>query len=121
MPKPGFRIGSNAPQASAKPPSLEQRPATVEGITRVLPAIPQGALNTITGRVRINVRVRADSAGNVNQATVESPRASKYFTDRVLIAAQAWKFPAGDAPRDWVLQFDLTREGIRVSQVKIAN
>ena len=107
--------------ASAKPPSPEQRPAIGEGITRVLPAIPQGALNTITGRVRINVRVRANSAGNVNQATVESPRASKYFTDRVLIAAQAWKFPAGDASQDWVLQFDLTREGIRVSQVKIAN
>ena len=108
-------------QASAEPPSPEQRSATGDGITRALPEIPPAALNTVTGRVRISVRVRVDSAGNVNQATVESPRASKYFTDRVLIAARAWKFPAGEAPQDWVLQFDLMREGARVSSVKIAN
>ena len=107
-------------QAPAKPP-VTQRPATGDGITRVLPAIPQGALNTITGTVRINVRVRVDSAGSVTQTTLESPRASKYFADRVLVAAGAWKFPAAGAPQDWVLQFDLTREGMRVSQMKIAN
>ena len=101
----------------------QQRPAPggAGGVTSVLPAIPSAALNTITGLVRINVRVRVDSAGNVNQVTLEPPRASKYFTDRVLIAAQAWKFPAGDAPQVWVLHFDLTREQIRASQVKIAN
>ena len=92
-----------------------------ERIRRVLPEIPQVALNTITGRVRINIRVRVDSAGSVSRASLESPRVSKYFTDRVLIAAQAWKFPAEDAPQDWVLQFDLTREGIRASQVKAVN
>ena len=104
-----------------KPPAA-QRPATLDaGVTRVLPDIPQGALNTITGRVRINVRVRVDSEGNVSQAALEPPLASKYFCDRVLAAARAWKFPAGDAPRDWALHFDLTREQMRVSQAKIEN
>ena len=85
-----------------------------------MPEIPQAALNTITGRVRINVRVRVDSAGRVTQATLEPPAASKYFTDRVLAAAQAWKFSAENTTQEWMLRFELARQQIRVSPAKIA-
>ena len=51
--------------ASNAKPSIEQRGTTLDGITQVLPKIPQAALDTINGRVRINVRVRVDGAGNV--------------------------------------------------------
>jgi hypothetical protein len=101
--------------------STDQRLATLDGITQVLPEIPKAALDTITGRVRINVRVGVDSAGQVNQATLEPPPASKYFTDRVLVAARGWKFPAGNAPQDWMLHFELMRRQTRVSAAKIVN
>jgi len=101
--------------------STNQGLATLEGITRVLPKIPQAARDTITGRVRINVRVRIDSAGQVTQATLEPPPASKYFTDRVLVAAHAWKFPAANAPQHWLLHFELMRGQTRVSAAKIVN
>jgi TonB family protein len=110
---------------SVKARPAEQRPAapvTVDdGITRVLPQIPQQARNTIVGRVRISVRVHVDSQGNVSQASVEPPPASQYFTGRVLTAARAWKFPAANSPREWVLRFELGREQTRVSLVKAAN
>jgi hypothetical protein len=99
--------------------STASRLSTVDGITQVLPNIPQAALDTITGRVRINVRVYVDSAGKVNQTTLEPPPASKYFTDRVLVAAHAWKFPTGNAPQGWLLHFELMRQQIRVSAAKI--
>ena len=101
--------------------STDQRPATVVVITQVLPQIPQAALYTIMGRVRINVRVGVDSGGNVAHATLEPPPASKYFTDRVLVAAQAGKFPAGNAQQDWLLRFELMRDQTRVSAANIVN
>lgn len=116
-----------ANETSASPPlggasgTTDQPLATRDGITQVLPKIPQAALDTITGRVRINVRVRVDSAGQVDQATLEPPPASKYFTDRVLVAAHAWKFPAGSAPQDWLLHFELMPEQTRASAAKIVN
>ena len=97
------------------------QPATVAGITQVMPEIPAAARNTISGKVRINVRVQVDNAGNVSQATLQPPGASKYFTDRVVAAARAWKFPAGDGPRVWVLLFDLSRGETRVSPMRVGN
>jgi serine/threonine protein kinase len=113
---------AKAPKKPAtKAPPTGQRVATLDGIIQVLPDIPQAARDTITGRVGINVRVRVDAAGKVSQATLEPPPASKYFTDRVLDAARAWKFPAGGAPQDWRLRFELGREQTRVAVAKIAN
>jgi TonB family protein len=85
---------------------------------QVMPEIPAAARNTISGRVRINVRVQVDDAGNVSEATLEPPAASKYFTDRVVAAARRWKFPAGDGPRVWVLMFDLSRGETRVNPMR---
>lgn len=113
-------VQAQAPVVRTKA-SAEQRPATMDGITQVLPEIPPAARNTINGRVRISVRVRVDSQGNVNQATPEPPLAGKYFTDRALVAARAWKFPSGNSPQDWLLRFELTREQTRVSLAKAGN
>jgi Protein kinase domain len=121
------RAGAAAKETSVSRPlggttgPTASRLSTLDGITQVLPEIPQAALDTITGRVRINVRVYVDSAGQVNQTTLEPPPASKYFTDRVLVAAHAWKFPAGNAPQDWLLHFELMRQQTRVSAAKIVN
>ena len=117
-PKPGPAI-LETKAAPAMPLPREAAPAI--GITRVLPEIPAAARNTIVGRVRIHVRVSVDAAGSVNHATLEGTRASKYFTDRVLAAAKAWRFPAEEAPQSWLLQFELGRDRTRVSPVRIGN
>ena len=83
-----------------------------------MPDIPQPARNTITGRVRVNVRVNVDGEGRVTQASLESKGVSSYFTSRVLAAARAWKFPAGQAPSEWQLRFELMRVDTRVSVAK---
>jgi len=101
-------------------PSTQPAGVTPDGIMQVMPKIPQAALNTINGRVRINVRVRVDAEGKVSQATLEPPPASKYFTDRVLAAAESWKFPSGTASREWVLHFELLRDQTRVSLTRTA-
>ncbi len=91
---------------------------TMDGITQVMPEIPAPARNTINGRVRISVRVQSDNAGRVTQATLLTPGASKYFTDRVLAAARAWKFPPGGEARSFVLSFELSRQQTTVSVAK---
>jgi len=92
-----------------------------DGITQVLPKIPQAALDTINGRVRINVRVRVDGAGNVKGAVLEPPPASKYFTDRVMEAAIDWRFPIGNTSQDWLLHFELSRDQTRVYPAKVSS
>ncbi len=118
---PAPKVTALGPPDGGRGVVRELRPATVAGITQVLPEIPAAALNTINGRVRINVRVQVDGAGDVSEATLETPAASKYFTDRVVAAARRWKFPAGDGPRVWVLQFELTRGQTRVSPMRAGN
>jgi len=111
-------MGPLSPGAKTKAPTLQ---ATSEGVTQVLPDIPEAARNTITGRVRINVRVRVDNAGNVTQATAEPPLASKYFVDRVVAASRSWKFPAGSGSQEWFLRFELMRDQTRAFSSKVSN
>lgn len=121
QPKSTARETPMGPMTSGAQRYANTRQSTAEGITQVLPDIPAAARNTITGRVRIGVRVRVDNAGNVIQATPENPQTSKYFTDRILAAARGWKFPAGNAPQSWVLRFELTRDQTRVSPARLSN
>lgn len=101
-----------------EPTPTTQPVTTMDGITQVMPEIPAPARNTINGRVRINVRVQTDNAGRVTQATLLTPGASKYFTDRVLAAARAWKFPPGGESRSFTLGFELSRQHTTVSVAK---
>ena len=81
-------------------------------IHRVLPEVSPTARRTIHGKIAVRVRVKADTAGNVEEAKLESNHGSKYFNRLALDAARNWKFsPAGsdsDA-REWKLQFFFTR------------
>ena len=115
-----FKPPSGA-QSSSTPDAITPDGLTPVGVTKVLPNIPESARKTITGRIRVNVRVRVDRAGNVDNASLERPRASRYLSGRVLAAAKAWKFPPGDAPQDWMLRFELTRQQTLASASKIGN
>jgi TonB family protein len=92
---------------------------------QVLPDAPQKARDTIQGKVRVSVKVHVDESGNVTAATFDSPGPSKYFADRVLLAAQLWKYrPAQvngrNVPSDWILKFEIDPAAINVYPTEVA-
>jgi len=118
-----------APEHSAPPPveapKTVQPPERGKVLQQVLPDVSPGAKNTITGHVKVGVRVAVDTAGNVTQATLISAGPSRYFANQALAAARRWKF---SPPRvreepsssEWILRFEFGRRSTQVfpSQVK---
>ena len=93
-----------------------------EIVRRVMPRVPQSAKNTIQGTIRVNMRVRVDSAGNVSAAQFESAGPSKYFARLARQAAEQWKFApmkTHQGSRQWVLQFQFRRNGTKVHAVQL--
>jgi len=88
-----------------------------------LPDVAASARNTITGKIRVSVRVAVSSAGDVTDATLSTPGPSKYFAHLALEAAQQWKF---EPPKvqgrsvlsDWLLHFQFTQKGTKVIPVE---
>lgn len=120
---------SPAPSNSARVPIpvRSETPATtsnsgvVQGkiVQQVLPDAPQKARDTIHGKVRVSVKVHVDESGSVTEATFDSRGPSRYFAERVLKAAQLWKFaPAKmggrNVPSEWVLRFEINPAAINV-------
>jgi len=88
----------------------EGRSAQGEIVERVMPKISPSAQRTITGKIKVRVRVKVDAAGNVGQATVKEAGPSKYFARIALEAARRWRFaPAQDESREWTLLFVFSR------------
>ncbi len=100
-----------APVSSVPPkvrPAAAQNPGSV--LQQVLPNVPESASRTITGKVRVRVKVLVDAAGNVTAATLDDPGPSKYFARLSLQAAEKWKFNpvqvnGRPAPSEWLLHF----------------
>ena len=115
------------PQAViSKPPAAPQAPSASGGgvVHRVLPEVPQSARNTISGKVKVVVRVDVDASGKVTAAKLTSPGPSRYFARLALNAAQEWEFtpaqsngqPAASA---WTLHFRFGRRGAEVSPERV--
>ena len=84
-----------------------------------MPDVPQSALDTVQGTVRVNVRVQVDRAGNVVGTGLGNPGPSKYFARLAEQAAQKWKFaPSQNDRREYVLRFEFTESDTRVAVVK---
>jgi TonB family protein len=106
------------------PPAKKVAASKGEVARQVLPEIPQSAKNTITGTIKIGVRVDVDSSGKVTEANLVSPGPSKYFASLVLRAAQQWEFspPQVDgqpAPSAWVLKFRLRKSSLQVEPQQV--
>ena len=87
---------------------------------QVMPDVLPRALESIQGKVYVGVRVTVDAAGNVSGATFDSEGPSQYFAKAAMQAAQKWKFKPAQAndqaaPGTWVLQFQFTRAGAKVT------
>jgi len=110
-----------APPAASSTPALATKPAksaptnsvsSGEVLHQVLPNVPQSARNTITGRIKVSVRVEVDPSGKVTKATLTSPGPSKYFANLALKAAQQWEFTpqvnGQGTSSTWLLRFQFS-------------
>lgn len=109
---------SPAPFAEkAKPPRKAGARGSV--LQQVLPDVSRQAQSTITGRVKVGVRVAVDASGNVSQAKLASAVTSKYFANLALGAARRWKFNPPQvngqaATSEWLLRFQFGRTSTQV-------
>ena len=115
-PHPGRSREIRAATTTEKQPSV-----TGAVIRRVAPDVSPRALRTIHGKVRVNVRVHLDAAGNVARAEFASAGPSRYFASRALDAAQSWKFAQGSDARVWLLQFVFEKSGSSVHPEQISS
>jgi len=112
---PTARTGDGQP-SSLRVPQPSSEPGEVAH--KVLPDVPRSARNTVTGRLKVSVRVHVDESGNVAAAKLDSRGPSAYFAGLALKAARQWKFtPAKVAGRevssDWILRFEFSRAGTK--------
>lgn len=77
-----------------------------------MPAASHSALATIQGTVRVNVKVRIDSAGNTSGVELTIPGPSEYFARLSQQAAEQWKFDPHQAGRSFLLHFEFRNRGI---------
>ena len=85
-----------------------------------MPQVSPGARRTITGTIRVLVKVDVDAAGKVTQARLQSAGPSQYFARLALEAAREWKFKPlmsnGQAvASEWVVRFGFSRRGTESS------
>jgi TonB family protein len=81
--------------------------------------VPQKAVRTISGTVKVDIRVNVDPNGSVSDASIESQGPSQYFANFALKAAKAWKFtPRSDgqgASSVWTLEFLFRQSGVEAT------
>ena len=85
-----------------------------------MPDIPAKAMKTITGTVKIAVKVTVDQAGTVTDASLASAGPSPYFANYALKASRAWKFRPAQSngqstPSTWLLHYRLRHSGVEVT------
>jgi len=92
----------------------------------VLPDVSEKARQTIKGKVRVSVRVHVDPSGNVTQAELDTPTASRYFADLALQAARRWEFSSPEldghsVASEWVLRFEFTPTDTKASSHQVTH
>jgi TonB family protein len=107
---PNAQSVSNPKPSSVSPASESHGDA----LRQVIPDVPRSASNTITGRIKVRVRVEVDASGKVTSATLTTPGPSKYFANLALKASQKWEFSPpqsnGQAdPSTWTLLFEFSK------------
>ena len=84
-------------------------------VRKVLPEVSEKARSTISGTVRVNVRVQLNPDGTVSSAELNTPASSDFFANLALKAARQWQFatPAtasGEgAAASTLIRFDFTQ------------
>jgi len=112
-PAPAPAVPAGAPASSLSTPQTSRSGAPPAAIHEVIPDVPQRALRTIRGHIKVWVRVIINPDGSVFAATADRAGSSRYFERLALEAAKKWTFPPADTPAQRFMQirFDFSREG----------
>lgn len=104
--------------AAAAPPPVQQPEAPqpdppLSPVNEVAPDVPKSALDTISGTIRVVVRVTIDKQGVVSGVATEERGPSRYFERLARDASRKWTFTPSRAeePRTMQLQFNFRRDG----------
>jgi len=104
------RSSTTAQGPAAKPVTVDEN----QIVRQVVPDVPQKALRTITGRLKVTVRAHVDTRGNVERAEFASAGPSHYFANLAMQSAREWTFAPTQNPRTFHLTFTFTRGGVTV-------
>jgi TonB family protein len=130
QPSPPTGPAAAPPAAVAAPPEAAQpsrnassSPGGVQ--RRVLPDVSRSARNTISGTIKVVVRVDVDTSGKVTAARFDSAGPSKYFSNLALKAARDWEFSAPvahgqPAASTWLLKFRFQRSSTQVDPERVS-
>ena len=93
-------------------------------VQQVMPDVSKNARNTITGHLKVAVRLAVDSSGNVTDAKFVTHGPSQYFASRALSAAEKWKFtpPQVDgraSASEWLLRFQFSKASVQVTPTEV--
>ena len=107
-PKPATEPAEATPVEPAPQPDPPPSP-----VNKVIPDVPKSALDTITGTIRVSVRVTLDKQGAVIDATADDRGPSRYFERLAVDASKRWTFtPATlEEKRTMLVKFNFTRNG----------
>lgn len=108
---------STAPASTTKAPSNGSERGEV--LQQVQPVVSKSARDTVTGTLKVRIKVWVDTSGNVEKASFVSPGPSKYFARQAMQAAEQWKFAPAQvngqaAASAWILHFGFRRSGTEV-------
>lgn len=115
-PEPAVTAASQ-PQSPALAPS-NAAPAVVAEApakpTEVIPDVPQNALDTVRGTIRVIIRVTIDKDGAVVATSTDVPGPSRYFARLATEAARKWTFAPADSEEQRIerLMFNFSRAGV---------
>jgi TonB family protein len=107
--------GATMPAQPTAPPFTTPPPDSKGSVVhQVLPEVPQSAKNTITGTIKVGVRVEVNTSGKVTEAKLTTQGPSRYFANLALKAAQRWEFSPPEvngqpAASVWQLRFHFRR------------
>lgn len=115
------------PSPASAPPTNNAAIKTYEGgvVDQVLPRVSQRSLDTITGKVKVTVKLAVDPSGRVTNAALQSAGPSQYFAKVALEASRRWKFDppqSGGAPvpSQWLLRYGFGRGGVEVHPSRVS-
>ena len=114
---PTTAAASPIPPAAVRTKAASDVEGRGEVLDQVLPQVPQKALDTIQGTVRVVVKVHVDPAGNVTDTELDTPGPSRYFAGLAEKAARQWKFTGAEAdghgvPSEWLIRFEFVSSGV---------
>jgi TonB family protein len=120
------RVGPRHPSTASAPANNAAMTTHEGGVAdRVLPKVSQRSLNTITGKVRVTVKLNVDPSGKVSNASLQSAGPSEYFSKVALEASRHWKFDppqTGGEPKasQWLLRYAFGRGGVEVHPEQVS-